>query len=203
MSLTALNQILYIKKDSIIDSNQEADGESPELFVNLNEYNKLPTETINAYLGTKSDSIDATYISERDHDITESPRIQSSLPKDAPKPLYQHPVRANDSYKSLQKWEGYVVENKKDMFIARLIDLTSEGEEEIAEIPIAEISESDLDLLSVGAVFYWNIAYKDSVSGQRERVSTIRFRRLPMWTKKELEDAKEKGRTLFNKLKWD
>jgi hypothetical protein len=96
-----------------------------------------------------------------------------------------------------------VIEISKDHIIAQLMDLNLPGNEEIAEIPIEEISSSDHDLLREGAVFYWTIGYRDSTSGQRERISIIRFRRLPMWTEKEILRAKESGERIFEQLIWD
>ena len=59
----------------------------------------------------------------------------------------------------------------------------------------------DLDLLEPGAVFYWNIGYRDRPSG-RERISTIRFRRLPVWTADELKVADQEAARVREKIGW-
>jgi hypothetical protein len=96
----------------------------------------------------------------------------------------------------LQKWECYVQTILDDTFIARIIDLTSESPDEEAEFFIADISDEDMDLLKPGAVFYWHIGYIISSSGTRSRASTIRFRRLPVWEKEDIEAATKEAERL-------
>lgn len=94
------------------------------------------------------------------------------------------------AFQSLQKWEGIVQEVNEDYFVAKLIDLTSGLTDEVAEFPLEEISEDDKKLVEPGAVFYWNIGYQISQSKQKRRTSLIRFRRLPAWRQKDLEQGK-------------
>lgn len=112
-------------------------------------------------------------------------------------------IYKKDNFISLQKWEGAVLEIKKDSFMARLIDLTKESPYETAEIPLEEVSEDDRDLLKEGAVFYWNIGYLNKTCGQKERVSLIRFRRLPSWSKEEIDAAKCEAERIKNLLGWE
>lgn len=102
---------------------------------------------------------------------------------------------------SLQKWEGTVLAMGKDSFIARLHDLTSQNAEEEAEFPLEEVSEEDKQLLVQGALFYWDIGYRDNF-GQRERISSIRFQRMPAWRVKDLEASKIKAAYIREKLGW-
>lgn len=104
---------------------------------------------------------------------------------------------SKDKFVSLQKWEGIVIEVKKDIFLARLHDLTKENPEEEAEFPLEEISPEDKKLLQPGAIFYWNIGYLDSRTGQRKRESIIRFRRIPAWREEEIEVAKQEAQALL------
>jgi hypothetical protein len=99
------------------------------------------------------------------------------------------PVRLDD-FVPLQKWEGFVIDVMEDTFTVRLSDLTRNNAEEVAEIPKEEVSEEDRVLIKAGALFYWNIGYLDRPSG-RQRSSMIRFRRLPIWGKEELEKARQ------------
>ena len=107
-----------------------------------------------------------------------------------------------DKFLSLQKWEGVVLEVKEDSFLARLIDLTEEGPDEEAEFPLEEVPGGDKQLIKPGAIFYWNIGYHDTSSGQRIRSSMIRFRRLPVWQKTEIDDTKRKAKQLRNAIGW-
>jgi len=108
--------------------------------------------------------------------------------------------------KIISFWEGYVnaVYQDQGYFSATLIDLkqadfNSESEREPdhqAEFDIAEVSEFDRDLIVPGAVFYWSITYITSVSRQINTNSDIRFRRLPLWTKFELDAAHASSESL-------
>ena len=75
-----------------------------------------------------------------------------------------------------------------------------EAPEEEVTFSIQEISESDRGLAMPGAVFYWSVGYEDSLQGQRTRKSTIRFRRLPTWTEKELNKARQEAHSLRDLL---
>ena len=98
---------------------------------------------------------------------------------------------------ALQRWEGVVLDVGQETFTARLADRTSPSrEEEEVEIPLDEVSRSDLNLLSPGAIFYWSIGYLDRPSGQRLRESVIRFRRLPAWSRHELDVARRRAKEL-------
>jgi hypothetical protein len=102
----------------------------------------------------------------------------------------------------LQKWEGVVLRVTNDAFVARLVDQSSDGPDEEAEIPLEEIPEADRFLVKPGAVFYWTIGYSDSISGQRTRASVIVFRRLPAWTAEELTAARRKAQYTRDLLGW-
>jgi hypothetical protein len=51
-------------------------------------------------------------------------------------------------------------------------------------------------LMASGAVFYWSVGYRETLWGQRERVSAIRFRRLPAWTTSDLDEVRRKAKQL-------
>jgi hypothetical protein len=130
---------------------------------------------------------------------------RNSPPKEEPPTsvvfLKREPILQN-RFVPLQKWEGIVLQVLEDSFFARLVDLSNGGMDEEAEFPIEEVSDADRSFIMSGAVFYWNVGYIDSVSGQRTRASVIRFRRLPVWRPEELERAKIKARHLSDLLDW-
>ena len=95
---------------------------------------------------------------------------------------------AKEFFQAIQKWEGYVIDVDQDVFRARIAPIKGEGPEQEAEIYIEEVTEDDRALIEPGAVFYWSIGYLDRPSG-RLRASILRFRRLPAWSKRELENA--------------
>jgi hypothetical protein len=110
-----------------------------------------------------------------------------------------HPL---DRFVSLQKWEGVVLAVEHDSFFARLVDLTQGNPQEEGEFSLDDVSNEDRPLLKPGSIFYWNIGYHDSRTGQRRKVSEIRFRRLPAWTLKEIEDARQGAIRLRDLLGW-
>lgn len=105
-------------------------------------------------------------------------------------------------FAALQEWEGYVVEIGNDSFTARLRDVTAGGmhEEEEAEFPLDDISESDRDLLKPGAIFRWAIGYLRTRGGTKRRISQIVFRRLPQWTARDLDDSLRDAKALVASL---
>jgi hypothetical protein len=100
----------------------------------------------------------------------------------------------------LQKWEGTVRNVSGNDFVADIVDLTnpSNPREEVV-LAVDEVSPDDLSLLEPGAVFYWSIFYETS-HGQRTRVSRIRFRRWPPWTRRELEAIEQEATALMGQL---
>jgi hypothetical protein len=95
-------------------------------------------------------------------------------------------------------WECTVEAIGEDEFVATLRSLRDHADsEKEAQIPLDEVSLDDMELLEVGAVFYWTIGYETSPAGTRRRFSQIKFRRLPAWTKKDLARVDEKADELF------
>jgi hypothetical protein len=101
-----------------------------------------------------------------------------------------------------QSWEGMVLEVLEDSFRARLVDTKNADQQEEAEIlKTAVTDEDDLKLLVSGAIFFWTIGRR--VEGRRsEQVSLIQFRRLPIWTEKEIQEAKREAIEIKKRLGW-
>lgn len=122
-----------------------------------------------------------------------------------PKPVLRFPVlpTPRSRFKVLQKWEGTVKEISERECISVIRNLTTpENPDEEMAFSFEEIPQSDGDLVAPGAIFYWYIGYEDRIDGQRNRVSSIRFRRLPVWTEKELTEARHKAETLGDHIGW-
>ena len=95
-------------------------------------------------------------------------------------------------------WECAVENVGDSTFTAILRSLRTPGESEtVAEIPRDEVSDDDLELLSPGAIFYWTVGYQVSPAGTRKRFSQIKFRRLPAWTRKDLDRVRASAKTLY------
>lgn len=107
------------------------------------------------------------------------------------------PRPSQAQFQVLQQWEGEVTAISQDRFTAIIRDRTNRTQpDEEVELPLEEVSPSDRELLEVGAVFYWNIGRERTPYGQVKRVSEIRFRRLPMWTKQDLRAIEDEAREL-------
>jgi len=117
--------------------------------------------------------------------------------------LISYGVNKSVDFQSLQKWEGIVQEVLADGFIAKLVDLSNDSPEEVADFPFEELSDDDKILVEDGAVFYWNIGYQISPSGQKRRTSLIRFRRLPAWRQKDLDQGLAKAKEITARLGWE
>lgn len=102
----------------------------------------------------------------------------------------------------LQAWEGAVLEVDDSSFVARAVDVAGEHADEEVSLPKDELSDFDLDLLEPGAIFYWTIGYREKPGGARERVSQIRFRRLPAWSTPQLEQVEVRADALARNLGW-
>ena len=115
--------------------------------------------------------------------------------------MVKAPPLSPHQFKSLQAWEGTVEQIGETTFKARLFDRERSGEEETAEFELSEISDDDHSLVVPGAVFYWDVGYLITPSGRR-RASEIRFRRLPAWTREELEAARQEAAEFRELVGW-
>ena len=122
-------------------------------------------------------------------------------------PAVRPPVRLPDGlqprtrFDALQKWEGRVLEVGDTTFSAVVVGIKDATEEE-AEFDLEEVSPDDIDMVEPGAVFYWSIGYRTDPSGERSRCSVLVFRRLPAWSARDLELARQGAQTLRDRLGW-
>ncbi|MGA1826417.1 MAG: hypothetical protein ACMUIP_17320 [bacterium] len=193
----------FTKLDILYSENQsDSSGDQPQFIKDaesiIRSMTDLPKGQILNYFTKPESHIRSSYNKIDRETINFCEQINIPIP-----PCYlMNKKDREDSFISLQKWEGIVLKRMKESFLARLIDLTNDGPDEEAELPIAEISAEDLSLIEPGAIFYWNIGYLDKWSGQRTRASVIRFRRLPKWTRKEIDAAKREAEQIQEFLNW-
>lgn len=106
-----------------------------------------------------------------------------------------------------QTWEGRVVENSPEQreFVAIISDRTcrTNPDEEVV-IGYESVIESDISLISEGAVFFWNIGkYRQFFDGTGKTGPAVnkyelRFRRLPPVSKETIEEIKSLSKGLSN-----
>lgn len=89
----------------------------------------------------------------------------------------------------LQIWEGTVVsvDDEEKQITARLRARRCEAPDHVGQIGFEWISDQDRELVSVGAVFYLTMFKKRKRGGTIENSQELRFRRLPSWTRSQLE----------------
>jgi len=116
---------------------------------------------------------------------------------------YRLPVSPRAKFLCLQRWEGTVIKTGDTEFVVRLQDLSSGGMDEEAALLLSDVSPDDRELVQAGAVFYLNIGYHISLTGQLMRGMKLRFQRMPRWTADEILDARERARTRLGQLVCD
>jgi len=85
--------------------------------------------------------------------------------------------KTTEQFEARQQWEGSVEEVRSNEIVVTLIDLTNPNNaNERAVISMDKVPKTDRNLVVPGAVFYWNIGYQRTASGQRIPKSSISFR---------------------------
>ncbi len=103
----------------------------------------------------------------------------------------------------IAEWHGCVVSIHEDYFIADMEGLIGQGVEgssEEAIIPISDIQAHDKEQFRVGAFFRLCINYQQLPNKKPVRLSTINFRRLPAYSKFELNEADKRAEELLKSL---
>ncbi len=120
-------------------------------------------------------------------------------------PVLRHRNFGNRGLEALFHWEGLVEDVTDEKFRARLMPLTNETtnptQVEFTDFSFEDLAnESDRELVTPGAIFYWTIARAKNAAGTLTNVSLVRFRRTPAPTnyrqRKALEEAEELLRVL-------
>jgi hypothetical protein len=108
-------------------------------------------------------------------------------------PLRQFPRRG--TFVPIEQWEGVVLQVEDDAFVARLINKTHEHvPDEEGRFTFAQLSSpEDQGLVTPGSIFYFSVGYEESPSRQRHLSAFLRFRRLPAWTKTELDELQARA----------
>lgn len=95
--------------------------------------------------------------------------------------------------RGLQKWEGEIVHVGEGVFTADLSSLDRPGQSLEADFPLDLLPESERHEVVVGRLFYLTVRTVDGVRGGRTHTSSIKLRRLGVWTTALLEEAKSRG----------
>jgi hypothetical protein len=114
---------------------------------------------------------------------TPTPRNDVDVSGLKPVAPYQ-PFFGKRGFMPLYQWEGVVEEINGESFRARLRPF-EDGRADAARVEYADFEygdladDSDLELVSQGAVFYWTVGKSRNAAGTLTNTSLVRFRRLP------------------------
>lgn len=75
-----------------------------------------------------------------------------------------------------ERWEGTVESVQATYFVARLVNLATD-EPATALINIEDVPFDDRALVEPGNLFFWHVGYRTRSDAEREKISTLRFRR--------------------------
>lgn len=106
--------------------------------------------------------------------------------------------------KNTKTWKGVVTGVNSTTFKAKLYDLNNHtGTYETAEFNIkTDTTEQDLELIEIGAVFYWSVGNIIQNKTQTKQ-SEIRFRRIADITASEFDELHDSLKTNYGNIKWD
>jgi len=99
------------------------------------------------------------------------------------------------------EWDGYVEKISKDHFVARMRGLKGkgvEGSDEEAEIPMSLVDAADLDLVVPGGFFRLIVTDEKPKVGPKRSYTSVQFRRLPAYTKRDLDAAEREADEILN-----
>ena len=95
------------------------------------------------------------------------------------------------SFSPISEWEGYVEKIEGDNFYAKLVNIRSSSgfAEDEGLFSIMDLSEFQRPELEEGSMIRWVIGYQRLPGGQRQNVSELYIRKVPMHSKREIDAA--------------
>ena len=186
---------------SFSSSADEAPG--PSTFFSLNEFGPDASSF--------SRSVPATPLSsggwsEKSFDAARGDSLQSGTATDLKNSVVESAARTSirvvhhdsaPTFRPLEQWTGSVesVDREARTFVARVIS-SSQVRDEFADFTFDEVSDDDHELINEGSLFYWSVGYEIAASKQRSTVSTVRFRRVHVWKRPQIEKALIRAKSL-------
>lgn len=112
--------------------------------------------------------------------------------------LKEKSSKKTETFSSFEAWVGRVEEISHSSRQFQAILQSNDNYEEVATFSFDDVSEDDVELLKLGAVFYWNVGQVKDESGRISNVSTVRFRRLQHWKRNYLEERFVAAKAKYN-----
>lgn len=198
---------MSIAQSTAVEGRDLHDHATPSNTISAEDYAQTTLHDVNSSLARHSGN--TYYAVAANIDKTSAKRLrvpdqaENRLADIVDMPVFRQSTTPIATLHPLQEWEGYVIEINNDGFTARLLDLTAGAsyEDEEADIPLEEVSESDAAGMQVGSIFRWVIGYERSPAGTKKRISQIVFRDLPATTKSDLQAANKWARGIITAWK--
>lgn len=120
----------------------------------------------------------------------------------APLPPHSATTAAGPDASPIQIWEGRVlnVDVPSNVMTVLLTAKMGQFHDHTADIELQWVSEQDRDLVQPGAVFYLSL-FKQMKRGSVQNSQELRFRRLPAWTRKQLENIQVNAAMIRSKMR--
>ncbi len=121
--------------------------------------------------------------------------IQFDSEQDAPRTTTL-PLTVEEYFKPIKNWEGVVESVLAKSFIATMRDTDNPADrgEEQFEIDLEDVDPGDRDLALPGGIFYFTVGYRIRRGGTRIKGTQIVFRRMPLWSKNDIQRANVRAR---------
>jgi hypothetical protein len=127
--------------------------------------------------------------------VADCPLLAEPLPPRGPVIVRRPVPPIREKERLIQHWEGTVVSTTRKTFVAQLSDVMHPDMPALrVTLDTDEVSDDDLPLIRPGAIFDWTISHQTRVHGQKDTLVRIRFRRLPAWSKRDLQRVREDAR---------
>ncbi|TNH37577.1 hypothetical protein [Paracoccus haeundaensis] len=113
--------------------------------------------------------------------------------------------RLFSSFTPNYEWEGYVVHVDSEKFVVNLSDVHDEegSVTDQAEFDLKELPEADQRRIETGSIVRWLVGLEILPNDQRQRVSRVHLRRLPVFTKHDVDSALEEAMSILQGMEMD
>ncbi len=145
-------------------------------------------------------SSEGTDVSESEYDetqqIQQSNKLSLVQESEEARLQLQPPPRTAFS----QIWEGRVLDVSRNSMHVLLTAKIGNVPDHVADIALQWVHDQDIPLVRPGAIFYW-VLYKETTRGTIKNSEDFRFRRLPNWTKGQVDEVKADAKRLLSRVK--
>jgi hypothetical protein len=108
-------------------------------------------------------------------------------------------VRLGSALTPLREWEGFVEAISAESFFVKLSDVTDTAglPTDEAEFELKDLSGADRELLRVGSIIRWVVGFERLANDQRQRVSRVHVRRIPVFRVSGIDEARNEAEQLL------